>query len=294
MGLVYVLKGIQVLEDNQIPNFIFPESAARGLAGLEHYSKWIHRERGNPVTFKVDKARAQGVFDRIRQSGRYEITEYEGLEVLEAYGFPVPKRGLATSSKEAYEIAKKIGKPVVMKIASPDILHKSDVGGVRLNIPTPEAAQKEYDDLIAKMKIKRPEARILGIFIAEMAEKGAREVILGIKKDPSFGPLLMFGFGGIFVEIFKDVAFRVAPIRESGAQKMIESIKSYKLLQGVRGEPPSDIGAIKEAILRLNQLAMDFAEIDELDINPLFVFSKGKGCLVVDVRILLTGNNHSQ
>ena len=175
---------------------------------------------------------------------------------------------------------------MVLKIVSPDILHKVDVGGVKINIKDEEALKKEYNAILASVGKSDPKATIWGIFVQQMAEKG-KETIIGMNRDPHFGPMLMFGMGGVYVEAFKDVTFRIAPIRELSAKHMIQNIRSYKILEGVRGEKPSDIETITECLQRLSQLVTDFEEIMELDINPLIVYSKGKGARVVDARILI-------
>jgi acyl-CoA synthetase (NDP forming) len=174
-----------------------------------------------------------------------------------------------------------------MKIVSPEIVHKFDVGGVKLNLQTESQVQNAYADIMRQVKTARQDAEIWGVLIQEMV-RGGKETILGMKRDPHFGPLLMFGLGGIYVEVFKDVIFRIAPIRELGARHMIEGIKGFKLLRGFRGEPPSDVEAIAQSLTRLSQLVTDFPEIEEMDINPLVVLPSGSGARVVDARILIS------
>jgi len=199
----------------------------------------------------------------------------------------------AQDETEAVKAAKQIGFPIVMKIVSPQIVHKVDVGGVRLNLQSEADVKAAYAELMQHVKTARPGVEIWGVLIQEMVRNG-KETILGMKRDPHFGALLMFGLGGIYVEVFKDVVFRIAPIRELGARHMIEGIKGVKLLRGFRGEPPSDIDAIAQSLMRLSQLVTEFPEIEEMDINPLIVLPAGSGARVVDARILIEeGNGHA-
>jgi len=222
--------------------------------------------------------------DRLPGGSRY-LGEVEGNTILAAYGFPVLPARLATSADEAAAAVTEFG-PVAMKIVSPQIVHKSDVGGVRVGVATPDAARLAFEEIVASARRHQPEADIRGVFVQRMANPGV-EVILGIKRYPAFGPLLMFGLGGIFVEIFKDVSFRLAPIRHNGARHMVRSIKAFPMLNGARGAAVADQEELERCLLRLSQLATDFPEIAELDINPLMVHEQGKGCSVADCRILL-------
>ena len=188
--------------------------------------------------------------------------------------------------EECLEAAERLGYPVVMKIASPDLVHKFDVGGVSVDLDDESSIKRVYGEMMRTVKRKMPKASIWGVTVAEMV-KGARETIIGMRRDPHFGPILMFGLGGIYVEALRDVTFRLAPIRELSAIRMVESIRAYGMLAGVRGQAPSDLKAIAECLLRLSQLVTDFDEIEELDINPLMVLEKGKGAKVADARILL-------
>jgi acyl-CoA synthetase (NDP forming) len=214
------------------------------------------------------------------------VPEEVAFQVLEAYGFPVLPWGVAKTPEEAVSVARQIGYPVVLKVLSPDVVHKFDVGGVQLNLNSDSDVRQAFDKILNSVKQHLPEARIEGVIVQAMAKKG-REVILGLKRDPQFGPILMFGLGGIYVEILKDVTFRFAPVRELGAYRMVRDIRTYRLLEGVRGEPPADIDKIVECIERLSQLAIEQDLIEELDINPLIVYPQGEGAVVVDVRIML-------
>jgi acetyltransferase len=237
----------------------------------------------------VDRDRVSRLFDRVRSDGRFSLGDAEARDVMEAYGFRIPRSVLAKTVDEAVEAARTIGYPVVMKVASPDILHKSDIGGVRLNVRDAEQLRDLFDLLIYRAQRHMPDADIWGVQVQEMVPRG-KEVIIGVNRDPQFGPLLMFGLGGIYVEVLKDVTFRIAPVSRTEATEMINEIRSYHLLRGVRGEKPSDMDAIVDAILRVSQLVADFPEIVEMDINPLMVHEAGRGAVAVDMRFVLKEN----
>ena len=215
------------------------------------------------------------------------LVEIEAREVLEAYGIVVPESYVAQSAEEAAEHAEKIGFPVVMKIISPDILHKSDIGGVRVGVRSRQEAMDAYELMMMRVHRYAPEAVLRGICVQEMIQSG-REVILGSTRDPQFGPLVMFGLGGIYVEVLKDVSFRVAPFGEKHARRMIDEVRSAPLLRGARGEKPSDLDAIVDTLLVVSQMVTDFPEIVEMDINPLKVGEVGAGAVAVDARITIT------
>jgi acetate---CoA ligase (ADP-forming) len=286
---------LKILEDAQIPTYRFPEDAARALSAMARYVQWRKRPRTEVVHFDdVQKDKVREVLDKARSEGRRFLPEPEAHAVLRAYGFPMSKSKFVHEEDEAIRAAQEIGFPVVMKIVSPDIVHKVDVGGVKLNLVSDEDVRNAYGELMQKVKAARQNVRIWGVLIQEMV-RGGKETILGMKRDPHFGALLMFGLGGIYVEVFRDVTFRIAPIRELSARHMIERIKGIKLLRGYRGEPPSDVDAIVTALGRLSQLVTDFPEIEEMDINPLIVLPSGSGARVVDARILISdmnGNGH--
>ena len=291
LGHVDVSAGIRILEQYGVPNYEFPENASRSLAAMYRYTQWLMRPRTQERRFEVDKDSVRKIFAKARGEGRTFLPEAEALAVLKAYGFPLLQHGLAHNEGEAVAWLQKIGGPVAMKIASPDVVHKVDVGGVLLNISTPEEARAGYNKITNGVKQKLPSARLLGVEIQAMAGKGV-EVILGISKDPAFGHLIMFGLGGTYVEVLKDVSFRLVPIRELGARNMIKSIRAAKVFESFRGQPPADIEAIAECLERLSQLVTDFPEITELDINPLIVHAQGQGAHVADVRIALAADAH--
>ncbi|HOW59583.1 MAG TPA: acetate--CoA ligase family protein [Candidatus Omnitrophota bacterium] len=284
MGHADVEAGVSVLKEHQIPHYVFPEEAARALASMNKYQEWLHRSRTGVKRYKVNRQAADAVIDKALKSQQKFLPINLSMDIFSAYDFPVIPWAFVRTAEDAWEQAVKIGFPVVMKVVSQQIVHKVDVGGVRLNLNSAEDVQNSFRDIMAVgEKLK---AKIDGVFMQRMAPKG-REVILGMKRDPHFGPVLMFGLGGIYVEALKDVTFRVAPIRELSAYDMIKSIRAYKLLQGVRGEPPADIEAMAECLKRLSQLSCDHPEIDEIDINPLMVYGEGKGAGVIDARIIL-------
>lgn len=278
---------LRLLDEAGILHYRFPEDAARALGAMAHYVRW--RKRPHTGLRLFDDVRPDIVREILAgaaREGRKFLPEPEAHAVLGAYGLPVSRSRFVRDGGEAAAAAREIGFPVVLKIVSPDIVHKVDVGGVRLNLNSEAEVRSAYGELTAQVAAALPEARIWGVFVQEMVGRG-KETILGMKRDPHFGPLLMFGLGGIYVEVFRDVIFRLAPIRELDARNMIRGIRGAKLLKGFRGEPPSDMDAIADALMRLSQLVTDFAEIEEMDINPLIVLPEGKGARVVDARILL-------
>src|SRR5574337_279912 len=279
-----ILTRLMGIDEGIIPYYTYAKKAIKALKAMMRFSQWSQASEGKTQQFKVNKKKVEQIFAKVKSEGRKNLLEEEGQEVLKAYGFPVPKSILATKEKEATVAAKKIGYPVVMKIASPQIIHKSDAGGVKVGLKTPQEVKKAFKEIIKNAKKYDKKAIIKGVLVQEMV-KGGKETIVGSKQEPGFGSVVMFGMGGIYVEVLKDVTFRVAPVTDTEADEMISSIKTNKLLQGVRGEKPSDVKKLADCIQRISQLVTDFQEIKELDMNPVLVFEKGKGCKVVDVRI---------
>ncbi len=228
--------------------------------------------------------RASKIFEEARREGRSYLLEPEAKSICREYGIPVTKFRVATTPEEAKRFAEEIGYPVVLKIVSPDVLHKFEVDGVILDLKNGKAIQEAYDRILLNVKKRKPEVKILGVLIQEMAPQST-EVIVGSTKDLQFGPALMFGLGGIFVEILKDVTFRIAPISELEAREMITEVKAYPILRGYRGQPPVDIDAIVEILLNTSRLVMDHQEIKELDLNPIMIYEKG--AKTVDAKIVL-------
>lgn len=277
----------EILKENDVPVFDGPERAVQCLSALMHYHMVKERraERVAPAGENHPQPDAVQIVESARRQGRSSLLEPEGIRLLQAYGLPVLPGEMATSEAEAARIAARIGFPVVLKIVSQDILHKSDVGGVRINLSDGEDVKTAYADIMDKARAVTDTGRIEGVLVAPMAAKG-RECIIGMTTDPIFGPVLMFGIGGIFVEVLKDVAFRVAPLTSEDVDEMIREIKGYRVLTGVRGEAPKDITAIKEAVRNLAHLSLCHPGIKEIDLNPVIVHEKGVS--IVDCRVILT------
>jgi acetate---CoA ligase (ADP-forming) len=290
--VVYMATGdieeaLKILDNQHIPHYRFPEDAARSLGAMARYVRWRRRPLTEVKHFDdVQPEKVREILAKVRSEGRRFLPEPEAHAVLRAYGLPMSRSKMVQDEAEAVNAAKEIGLPVVMKIVSPDIVHKVDVGGVKLNLASEADVRAAYGDLMKQVREARHEANIWGVLIQEMV-RGGKETILGMKRDPHFGALLMFGLGGIYVEVFKDVTFRIAPIRELSAHRMIEEIKGIKLLKGFRGEQPSDIDTIATSLARISQLVIDFPEIEEMDINPLIVLPVGSGARAVDARIMI-------
>jgi len=286
MGEARAEAGHKVLRQHGVPSYPFPKRGAAALAAMNRYRLECERPTFAVEEMDVEKKPVEELFDRVRAEGRVSIGDAEAREVLQAYGFAVPEARIAKTSDEAVEIAEELGYPIVLKIASPDILHKTDVGGVKLNLQSPDDVRDAFDLIVYRAQRYMSDARIWGCLVQHMIPQG-REILVGMSRDPQFGPLVAFGLGGIYVEALKDVAFRVAPFGREEAKEMIHEIRSYALLEGVRGEPPADEEAIVDALLRISQLVTDFSDIVELDINPLMVYEKGNGAVALDMRLVV-------
>ncbi len=286
MGHEGVLSGVEELERHKIPVYRFPESAARALAAMNDYREFRERREGKIVTFPVDRESAAAAISAARRAGRTMLNNREVQQVLKAYGFRLAEYRLVQDADEAVTFAKHLNNPVVVKVMSGDIIHKTDVGGVQVDLRTGKDIRNAFAEIHKNIKEKSPGAKIEGFVVQEMI-RNARESVLGISRDPKCGPVLMFGLGGIYVEVLQDVAFRIAPITDEDAEEMIRSLRGYPLLQGVRGEAPVNMDKLVENLLRLSQLAMDFPEIKELDMNPIMLSATAEGAKVVDARIVL-------
>ncbi len=289
MGAISLTNARRILNDNRIPNYHFPERAVNALAGMARHTRWRKQPLPEYTHYDVATDHVRQLFTRVRETGRVELGELEAREVMQAYGMRLPQSALARSPEEAVAIANRIGYPVVMKISSPDILHKSDIGGVKIGLKDATEVRDSFELIEYRAHKYSPHARIWGMLIQEQARKG-RELLVGVNRDPQFGPLVAVGMGGIYVEVLKDVAFNLAPISRQEATQQIRSIRTYPLLRGVRGEAPADIASIEDTLLRVSQLVMDFPEIVEMDINPLVVYNKGEGAMVLDARIILASH----
>ncbi len=284
LGGAKVAEAVHLLREGGIPQYDSPDSAVTTLKVMNDYVQWRSRPKRVVKLFPVNRRKAEQIIGRHLRRGTREISEMESKEILEAYGFVTPKGMIATSADQAAGIAEQIGYPVVMKVWSPDIVHKSDVGGVKVGLNSPQQVMDAFDLMMFRIPKKAPDAEILGVLVQEMCT-GGMEVILGMNRDPRFGPLLMFGMGGVTVEVLKDVAFYLAPVTAVEAREMLLRTKTYQLLLGVRGREGVDIDAIAEGIQRLSQLVTEFPEIQEMDINPFVVGPEGTMPVAVDARI---------
>ena len=269
-----------------LPDYSSPERAAAALEAMCTYAEWRKRPPRVVTRFPVNRRRVERILRRYHRTGRHQVDEAAAKDILRAYDFSVPPGSLATSADQAVDITDHIGYPVAMKIASRDVVHKSDMGGVKLNLSSPGQVRDAYDLMMLRIRQRLPEARIDGAYVEKMCPRG-REVIIGMTRDPQFGPMLMFGLGGIFVEVMKDVTFYLAPITAKEAMQMLMGTRSYALLKGARGQAKVDLEAVASGLQRISQLATDFPMIKELDINPFIVGEMGTDPMVADARITL-------
>ena len=273
--------------------YLFPESAVHALAALDRYRQWREKPTGEVRSFDVDREAAVGLLNDVRRQGRSELIPLEAQRLLECYGIAVARSAVAKDAKELGEIAKGVRYPVVLKAITPGLIHKTEAGGVILDLHTPEdliaAAQKMTEDVKRHHPLSAVSDSSMGFLVQEYV-RGGREVIVGMTHDPNFGPLVMFGLGGIYVETFKDVVFRVPPISDLEAREMIRQIRGYRLLEGVRGEPAVDLAALVEILERFSRLVEDLPQLAEMDINPLMVFPGAKDFRAVDIRVRLAEN----
>jgi acetyltransferase len=287
MGIVDVSEGVAHLESNGIPNYVFPEAASRTMAAMVRFGERLNIGNRVPADFAVRRDDVSRLIDaKLNGNLSCYLPEREATELLACYGLPLLTSRLVSDSTQVAGAMDAMRAPVAMKIVSKDIVHKVDAGGVKLSITDADSAKQAFEEIVANGLRFNPDARIDGVLMQEMAGKGV-EVIIGCARDLKFGPIVMFGLGGTLVEALKDVTFRLAPMYIASAENMIRSIKTFTILQGVRGNPPSDLDAIRECILRVSALVADHPEISELDINPLIVYPEGKGAVVADCRIML-------
>jgi acetyltransferase len=267
-----------------LPNYFDPARAVRSLAGLSRYRAVRDREYQAPREFDVDRERARAVLERAAERGTNRLG-VEAMDLLDAYGVPTPAGEVVDSPDAAEAVATDVDGPVVMKIVSPDILHKSDIGGVQVGVPDDEVADT-YEDLVTRARDYQPDAAVLGVQVQEMVDlEAATETIVGVNRDPQFGPLVLFGLGGVFTEVFEDTSLRVAPVSEREAGEMVEELQAAPLLRGARGREPADLDAVVETVQRIGRLATDFPAILELDVNPLV--AGPDGVQAVDLRLTL-------
>jgi acyl-CoA synthetase (NDP forming) len=267
---------LTILHQRRVPNFAFPERAASAMAAMLTRQRWLDTPPEPPVELSgTDREAARAALDR----GDFP-------RLLAAYGVVLPPTWLACSAEEAARLAEDAGYPVVLKLVSPDISHKSDVGGVALNLTNGDAVRAAFDGILTTARATHPDAAIEGMLVQKMLT-GGQEVIVGVRRDPQFGPLALVGRGGVDVELLRDVATGIAPLTYSQAERMLDSTRTGVRLKGWRGTPPSDRNAVLDALLRLSQVACDFPEIAELEVNPLYVLPEGQGAFAVDVRGVL-------
>jgi acetate---CoA ligase (ADP-forming) len=291
MGEARMAAAIAYLAAHGIPNYSFPKRAAGAFRAMADYQVIRAHPLPEFTAFDVDKEATRAVLDKALAEGRVTVGDAEARAILEAYGLPIPQSELAATAEQAATIARQIGFPVVVKIASPDILHKTDVGGVRVGLRGEQEVRDACELMTYRAQRYVPEARLWGCLVQQMARPGGLEILIGMKRDPQFGPLVTFGLGGIYVEVLKDVTFRIAPFSVQEATAMLAEIRARALLDGVRGQPAVDKDALVDALLRVGQLAQDFPEILELDINPLIVYPRGEGFVAVDMRLVLREKN---
>jgi acetyltransferase len=273
MGLASVDQALAILHRRRVPNFAFPERAPSALAAMFARRQWLNTPPEAPAELTdVDQSAARAALD-----------QGDLAHTLAAYGITLPPTRLAPDADKAVRLAEEVGYPVVLKLVSPDITHKSDIGGVALNLASRDAVRTAFDRIVRSARAAHPGAAIEGVLVQKMLT-GGQEIIVGVRRDPQFGPLALVGRGGVDVELLRDVAMGVAPLSRSGAERMLDSTRAGVRLKGWRGSPPADRAAVLDAMLRLSQAACDFPEIAELEINPLYVLPEGQGAYAVDVR----------
>jgi acetyltransferase len=288
MGAGSVQAPVNRLQKEGIPNIPYPDRAMLVIGRMFERQLQVKKPASHAIDFKVDTERVKQIFESYKSRDEIQVEAEDCRAVLDAYGIPYAPYRMAGDLPSAKKVAAEMGYPVVMKIVSPQILHKTDVGGVVLGIKSARALATAYEDMMANVRRHMPAAEIYGVGIQKMVPEG-RELILGIVKDPQFGPMVMVGLGGIYVEAFKDVVFRLAPVTPEEAARMLRELHAYRLLEGLRGEKPSDVEAVEDILLRTSQLALDNPVLAEMDINPLMVYNAGIGCTCVDVRMTLGG-----
>lgn len=277
-------ESISAMRKSGIPVYIFPESAILALSAMNDHRKWRLKKEGTTRHFEFDKKKIDGVIGHAKKAGRGFLDPEEVFTILECCGFRTAGHTIVQNENEAAVFARSLKNPVVLKVVSSEIVHKSDVGGVKVDLRTEDEVRAGYRSIMENLRKKGLDGKVQGMLVQEMV-KGGKEIVLGVNRDRMFGPVIMAGLGGIYVEVLKDVSFKIAPLTDTDAREMIESLRSYPLLKGVRGEKPVHIPTVVEYIQRLAQLATDFETILEIDMNPLMLFESGQDCKVVDARI---------
>lgn len=286
MGADYASKGRSILEGHGLPAFLFPESAVRAFGAMTDYARIRARPVGRVRRFRVDRAAARRILNGARLENREALKDRETLALLSAYGIPMPRTTFAANAEEAIARAREVGYPVALKISSPKVSHKTEVGGVILDLRSDAEVFHAYHKLLEKARTHGFADALDGVLVQQMVV-GGQEVIIGATRDVQFGPMVAFGLGGVFTEYFKDVNFRIAPLTDVDARELVRSIRAFPVLEGARGSPPSDVRFLEETALRVSQLVSDFPEVMSLDLNPFRAFEAGKRGLAVDARVFL-------
>jgi len=284
MGTAAVRSGWKMLDQRGVPNYSHPDRAVRVIEAMSDYARWQADGTGIPPEYEFDADAIRAAIDRAGSRGLQAMGEREARTIAQACGIPVPQSIFAADEDAAVEAAAQVGYPVVVKISSDDILHKSDAGGVKVGLKDEASVRQAVSSVFESARRYKADAALEGVLVQELAKKG-REVIIGVNRDPQFGPLIMFGLGGIYVEVLKDVVFRVAPISLRDAREMIEEIRAARILHAFRGEPEADLDALAECMTRVSQLAVAYPGIAECDLNPVMVYPEGRGLMALDVRL---------
>jgi acetyltransferase len=288
MGVKGVSTSVEELQRARIPTYAFPESAVVALAAIDRYARWRIQAPGAPVSFAVDRSAVAAIFEKVRSEKREHLSDEEAMSVLQAYGIPVAASARCRTWPEVRNAGRAIGYPVALKISSPGLIHKTEIGGVRLDLREESELRAAFDELQTKARDHHLELEQTHFLVQQMVE-GGREVLIGLQSLPNFGALVAFGLGGIYVEAVKDVVLRIAPLTEADAAEMVQSIRGVNILRGVRGAPAVAFDKLIAVLLRVSQLSQDFPEIIEMDINPFMVFDKAEKCMAADARMRITG-----
>jgi acetyl coenzyme A synthetase (ADP forming)-like protein len=283
--------GLEVFQDLNLPVYAYPESAVRSISAMIKYREFVEKKRKGIVEFEINTTAVKDIFEKVKREDRTYLYYSEIEEILKTYQYPLPFSRIVQTAEQAIQLQHQLKKPVVLKILSEEIIHKSAIGGVKPNLKNSNEIKKAFDYITYSALKNTTKDKINGILVQEMIKDGF-EIVLGIKRDPLFGPLIMFGLGGIHIEIFKDICFRIAPLTEEDAYEMIDEIKSFKIFKEVGGITEFTKSLIAEWILRLSQLALDWPQIVELDLNPIKIFPEPESCKIVDSRIKLNLNFH--
>jgi acetyltransferase len=290
MGIKGLAAAAVELQKQAVPAFSFPESAARALAAMVRYAQWRARKIGEFPAFTVHREMAAEMIGAAKKAGRERLTDWEAFQVLLAYGIPIVGSRICRNLDETIAAAQALGYPVVLKASAAEVIHKSDIGGVQLDLRNDTDLRTAFHKLSMRLKARGVSLEQAQFLVQNMVE-GGREVLLGITQAPAFGSIIAFGLGGIYVEALKDIALRVTPLTADDAPDMVQSIRGLAILQGVRGEKPVAFDKLYETILRISQLAQDFPEIVEMDINPFLLFHEAEKCAAADVRIRASIDN---